>query len=84
MMTIENIVVAESDWREEDIYTLFEREYVHFTTATDLPSLLKEVGVYKSTSEARRAGRTGDIQKGWSEIKASKKRRLWIWNPYED
>ena len=58
-------------------------EEVHFTDAQDLPNLLKELGVFPSTSEARRAGRTGPIPEGWTELKASKKRMLWIWNPTE-
>lgn len=81
---IENVVIVDSDWIESDIYLLFGDEYVHFTYTIDLPSLLKELGIYKSTSEARKAGRIGDVPKGWSEIKASKKRRLWVWNPDDD
>lgn len=81
---IENVVVRSSAWRKSDVSTLFECEDVHFTDATDLPSLLVELGVYDSKSKARQAGRCGDIPKGFTlEFKASKKRRLWIWNPTE-
>lgn len=81
---IENIVIKQSAWTDRDIELLFGDEDVHFTEATDLPSLLKEIGVFPSTSQARRAGRVGDIPTGFTHaFKASKKRRLWIWNPTE-
>jgi hypothetical protein len=63
---------------------LFGDETVHFTDASDLPGLLVELGIYKSKSDARRAGREGPIPDGWThELRASKKNRLWIWNPTE-
>ena len=80
---VENIIVATSKWRESDIPTLFKDEDVTFTEQTLIPNLLKDLGVFKSTSEAIRAGRKGSIPEGWTEFKASKKRRLWIWNPTE-
>lgn len=80
---IENVVVKNSAWTQRDIDLLFGDENVRFTEANDLPGLLKELGVFKSTSEARRAGRTGDIPTGFAELKASKKHRIWIWNPTE-
>jgi hypothetical protein len=78
---IENILMAESDYNSDDIETIFGYELIHMSYASDLPNLLVEVGVYKTTSEARRAGRTGEIPKGYTELKASKTRRLYIWNP---
>jgi len=79
---IENIIVNSSDWLESDIEILFEDEAVHFTDRTDLPGLLVELGIFKSTSEARRANRQGPIPAGFTDgFKASKKRKLWIWNP---
>lgn len=80
---IENIVVKSSPWLKSDIETIFEDEKVHFSNAADLPNLLTEVGVYKSNSEARRNNRIGAIPLGYTELKASKKRRLFIWNPTE-
>jgi hypothetical protein len=83
-LTFDNIIVRHSAWRKSDIPTLFGNEEVHFTDANELSVLMKELGVFKSTSEARRAGRTGPIPDGFTfEFKASKKRRLWIWNPTE-
>ena len=83
-MTIQNVIVNQSAWTERDIELLFEDEIVHFTNATDLSVLMKEMGIFNSTSEARRAGRVGPIPKGFTfEFKASKKCRLWIWNPTE-
>jgi len=81
---MENVIVKQSAWTESDIELLFEDEDVHFTEATDLSVLMKELGVFKSTSDARRAGRVGPIPPGFTfEFKASKKVRLWIWNPTE-
>lgn len=82
---IENVVVKNSKWRDEDIELLFGLDDpVHFTEAEDLPTLLVELGVFNSKSEAHRAKRDGPIPTGWThEWKASKKRRLWIWNPSE-
>ena len=81
---IENIVVKNSKWIDSDLETLFENEEVHFTEHTDIPSLLVELGIFKSKSQSRQAGRQGEIEKGFTDnFKASKKRKLWIWNPNE-
>jgi len=85
---INNVIVKSSSWTDRDIELHFggldgEVEEVHFTEMQDIPNLMKEMGVFPSTSEARRAGRTGPIPTGWTELKASKKRMLWIWNPTE-
>jgi hypothetical protein len=81
---IENIVINGSAWRESDIETLFGDEQVFFAESDELSALMRELGVFPSASAARRAGRQGPIPDGWTaEFKASKKRRLWIWNPTE-
>lgn len=81
---MENVIVKTSAWTERDIETLFGGEPVHFTEATDLSNLMVELGVYKSTSQARRAGREGPIPEGFTDrFKASKKVMIWIWNPTE-
>jgi len=81
---IENVVVKNSKWLESDLTTLFEDEEIHFTEHTDIPSLLVELGIFKSKSQSRQAGRQGEIEKGFTDnFKASKKRKLWIWNPNE-
>ena len=83
-MTPQNIIVKQSKRTDRDIELLFEDEKVHFTDADELSVLMKELGIFKSTSEARRAGRFGPIPEGFTfEFKASKKVRLWIWNPTE-
>lgn len=79
-----NIIVKQSEWTDRDVELLFGDEEVHFTEATDLSVLMKELGIFKTTSEARRAGRVGPIPTGFTfEFKASKKVRIWIWNPTE-
>ena len=85
----ENVVIKSSAWREEDIPALFgdmegNVEDVFYAESDELSALMRELGVYPSASVARRAGRVGDIPTGWTaEFKASKKRRIWIWNPTE-
>lgn len=83
-MTVQNVVVRQSAWQESDIELLFEDEEVHFTDVDDLSVLMKEMGIFESSSAARRAGRVGPIPEGFTfNFKASKKCRLWIWNPTE-
>jgi len=88
-MTIENIIIKNSAWRDEDIATLFgdlegNVEEVTFAESDEMSALMRELGVFPSASKARQAGRQGPIPDGWTaEFKASKKRRLWIWNPTE-
>jgi hypothetical protein len=83
MEHFENVVVDNGNVRESDILTLFgPNARVHFTKCTTMQALMKEMGVFPSTSEATRAGRVGPIPRGFTDdFKASKKRRLWIWNP---
>ena len=79
-----NILIDEGKLRPTDQATLFEDEEVIVTKTTDLPTLLVDLGVYKSKSKARQAGRVGDIPFGFTDkFKASKKVRLWIWRPSE-
>lgn len=78
-----NVVVKSSPWTQNDLDILYGDEDVIFVDDVPLPNLLKELKVVKSTSEARKNGRVGDIPKGWTEYKASKKVMLWIWNPSE-
>ena len=50
--------------------------------ARHLPDLLVKLGVYKTFSEARRAGREGPIPEGFTlEMRASKRHLVTIWNP---
>lgn len=81
-----NIVVDTPFLQDTDVPTLFGDqsgyvEEVLYTHDVPLDVLLKDLGIYKSTSEARRAGRSGPIPTGYSEIKASKVHRLFVWNP---
>lgn len=79
---IENIIIKSSNWLETDIKTLFGEEPVKFCDSNELSALMRETGVFPSASQARKAGRVGEIPQGWTpEFKASKKHRLWIWNP---
>ena len=80
--TVENVIIAGSDWRESDKETLFGDEHIVVREADSLQDLLVKLGCYKSKTQARQAGRWGPIPLGWTDqFKASKKRRLWIWNP---
>ena len=81
-----NVLVKNSSWTNRDLEVLYDddlhkNEEVILTSAIDIPNLLVELKCYQSTGQARRAGRTGPIPIGWTEFKASKKVKLWIWNP---
>lgn len=78
-----NIVVGSSPFTERDIELLFGGESVITTDAANLTDLVAELGLFSSKSQARKAGRVGDIPKGWTEMKGNKKTHLWIWNPSE-
>lgn len=79
---IENIIINGSAWRKRDIKALFGDEQVFFAESDEMSALMRELEIFPSASAARRAGRVGPIPDGWTaEFKASKKRRLWIWNP---
>jgi hypothetical protein len=80
---VENIVIKSSAWVEDDLTLLFGDEEVTFAESTELSALMRELGIFPSSSAARRAGREGPIPTGLTEFKASKKRKLWIWNPTE-
>lgn len=85
-----NVIISQSKWNPDDIqyvfcytdYTLDKGEGYRLVGAKDLSSLLVKLGIFKTTSQARHAGRIGEIPIGYNEIKASKKvPRLCIWNP---
>lgn len=81
---IENIVIKNSAWVESDIEMLFGNEQVYYADSDEISALMRELEIFPSASAARRAGREGPVPDGWThEFKASKKRRLWIWNPTE-
>lgn len=83
-MAIENVIITGSSWLESDVKTLFGDEQVFFADSDEMGALMRELGVFPSASAARRAGREGPVPAGWTaEFKASKKRRIWIWNPTE-
>lgn len=83
MLKTDNIVIKSSPWIESDLKTIFGDEEIYFAESNEMSLLMKELDVYKSTSQARNAGRIGDIPTGYTELKASKKRHLFIWNPTE-
>lgn len=78
---IDDIVISTSEFRVSDIKTIFDTNIVYLTDTIDIPSLLVELGIYNSKGIAKSVGRTGSVEDGYSEIKASKTRMLYIWNP---
>lgn len=84
---IENIIVKNSKWNEEDFKLFFapdepiDLKQIHFTKQDTIEGLAYEIGAYKSKGEARRAGRFGKIKVGWSNFWINKKHKVWIWNP---
>ncbi len=84
LMKTENVVMLNSPWMRRDLEIVFpDDEPVHFSVSRDLSNLLKDLRVYESTSASRRAGRTGPVPGGYTEMKASKRRMVYIWNPTE-
>lgn len=79
-----NVIVYNKYFQISDQQTLFEDEPCVMVDDSIklLPNLLVMLGLYKSTSESRRAGRVGDIPKGWSVIQANKITTIWVWNPF--
>jgi hypothetical protein len=88
-MDIENIVVRSSPYTEKDLDLIFGdnegriEEEILFVEDVDLSVLVKDLGIYPSTTRARAAGRVGALPKGYTVIKASKTRFLFLWNPSE-
>lgn len=76
-----NVVVKESAYTERDLCLIFGEEVVYIFDKQPIQNLLKNLGIYPSTSKAIQAGKSGDIPSGYSEYKASKKVTLFIWNP---
>ena len=81
---MKNIIINGHFVKDTDANTLFGDEDVHYTDETDISRLMVELGLYKSTSKARAAGRVGVVTSGFTDkFKATKKTVLWIWNPSE-
>lgn len=79
-----DVIVENGNVQESDVELFYEDDEIHRIEARDLPNLLVKLGVYKSTSQARNAGRKGDIPEGWTEMfKASKLVSMTTWNPTE-
>lgn len=77
-----NVVIKTSPYQERDLHTLFGDEDVIFKDVTDLPRLLADLGIFKSTTQARKAGHSGELPLGWSVL-GTKKKRVFLWNPSE-
>lgn len=78
-----NIIVQNGNVLSGDQKTLFGDESVECIEPMSIPDLMLKFGIYKSKSQAIKAGRTGQIPNGWVELKASKKVYMFIWNPTE-
>ncbi len=82
-----NIIIKSSDWIEGDQILVFGdwdcelNEEVIFVESTNFTDLMIELGIYASKNHAKRDGRVGNIPLGYSEYRASKKVKLYIWNP---
>ena len=56
-----NVGIKDSKYTQRDLDLIFNSGDIVFATSTTLDQLCKELGIYKSTPEARRAGRIGNI-----------------------
>lgn len=66
-----------------DVNIIFGDEEVLYIENTQYETLCRDLGVYKSATAAKNAGRAGDLPLGYSELKASKLCRIFLWNPSE-
>lgn len=88
-MRTDNVVMKNSKWTEEDLQWLFNHwgdnkpdyKHIHFSEANTLEQLMVEIEAYPSKSKSRSARRFGSIPTGWSVLQATKKHKLYIWNP---
>lgn len=79
-----NVAIGGPHLEHEIAALVFDGELYTERSATHIPDLLFQLEIYKSRSEARRAGREGAIPAGYSELRASKLvPRLCIWNPLQ-
>ncbi|CAL9991826.1 hypothetical protein VPHD479_0329 [Vibrio phage D479] len=79
-----NIVVDNEFVQPTDAPTLFDDVPLTIIPASfTMTDLVVELGLFKSKSQARKAGRVGPIPTGWSELKGNKKTFLFVWNPTE-
>lgn len=76
-------VAVKKNLQPTDISIIYGDEPVIFTEAVTITDLVVELGLYKSKSQARNAGRVGLLPTGYNEIKASKISRVYLWNPSE-
>lgn len=60
---------------------LFTGKEIFFSKELRLPNLLKEIGFFKSTSEARQANFIGEVPEGWSEYRTNSGKYLSLFNP---
>lgn len=78
-----NILLNNDNVQPQDLEYIFSNEPTQTVVSENLTDLVCELGLFKSKSQARKAGRVGDIPVGYSEYKANKKTYLFIWNPSE-
>lgn len=79
-----NIVISSSPYTEQDLKTLYcGEDIIYYDGVNELSVMLTQLGLYKSSSQARKANRYGPIPSGWTEFKGNKTTTVWIWNPSE-
>lgn len=78
-----NVIIQNGNVQTRDREILFQDEPVVVLEPQSLSNMLVALGVFKSNTQARQAGRIGDIPPGYSEFKGNKKVFLFVWNPTE-
>lgn len=77
-------VVWEGNLSVNDFDNVFNNESFVVSKSESLQELMVELGLFKSRSAARAAGRVGPIPDGYTEFKGNKKTFLYLWNPTDN
>lgn len=72
-----NIIIGRPDSRDiESLFDPGEEPIIEIPEDFRWPQLLKHLGIFSSTGQARKNGWDKDIPEGWSEVIFKKKRKV--------
>ena len=71
-----NILIGNPDERNVEVCfgpLLPDDDFIQMDAETRWPQLLKAIGAFRSTSQARKNGWNKDIEEGWSQVRVGRK-----------